>query len=62
MKKILLLVLAAFALGTFMPSLEAQPAIGQPVVSFKAHKHHRKHHRHRHHHHHHHHKVILILK
>jgi ABC-type nickel/cobalt efflux system permease component RcnA len=67
MKKILILALAAFMLGIFLPSVEAQiatgAAIGQPGASAIIHKkHHRKHHRHRHHHHHHHRKVILILK
>jgi len=61
MKKILAFVLVAFALGVFLPSLQAQPATGKVVAPAKAHKKHRRHHRRRHHHHHHH-KVVVILK
>jgi hypothetical protein len=60
MKKILILLLAAFTLGIFLPSLEAQPATGQPVTSVKFHKKHRKHHRPRHHHPHRHHKIVIL--
>jgi len=62
MKKILMLVLAAFTLGIFLPSLEAQTVTGQVGAPVKLHKKkHRKHHKRRHHHHHHHHKKIIII-
>jgi hypothetical protein len=61
MKKILMLVLVAFTLGIFLPSLEAQTVAGQIGAPVKIHKKkHRKHHRHHHRHHHHYKKIIII--
>jgi len=55
MKKLLALLLIAFALSIFVPPAQA----AETVKVVKINKKHRKHHKHRHHHHHH---AIVVIR
>jgi hypothetical protein len=59
MKNLCMLILLAFFLNYFSPTVQADTV---KTVVVKTHKRHPRHHRHWHHHHHHHHRKVIIIK